>query len=99
MGNIHLVLPQFVQVWRVGRWRIYYVFSVQRPKVKTLVLCNPAGSANSSFKRTARRGRLIPALCKSRSSKHENQDRLVPGLVKIRFRGLFFWVVVSVGDF
>ena len=42
-------------------------------------------------------GRLTPALYKTQRSKHETQDRMISGLVSIRFRGLFFEVVISVG--
>ena len=44
-------------------------------------------------------GRLTPALYKTQRSKHETQDRMISGLVSIRFRGLFFEVVISVGGF
>ena len=46
-------------------------------------------------------GRLTPALCKTEKFKTKKQSPiwLVQEFVKIRFCGLFFWVVISVGGF
>ena len=62
------------------------------------ILCNPYKKLLTSHSSgPADAGRLTPALYKTQRSKHETQDRMISGLVSIRFRGLFFEVVISVG--